>query len=134
MALFNLVRGGSKKRVNFLDTLAEGGKEYVPSRYTSMMINAKEGKEDFKPRRVRSGKGNDDEEPNEKKEVTHTRFATPKKKRTPPCSSSSEDETSEMPKEKGQKKRRSTRSNMQDASFGQTRYVRKYLYFISVSI
>jgi hypothetical protein len=93
MALFNLVRGGSKKQVNFLVTLAEGRKEYVPSRFISLMINASEGNEGFKPRRGRSEKGNGDDEPNEKKEVTHTRFATPRKKRTPPCSSPSEDGT-----------------------------------------
>jgi hypothetical protein len=43
MSLFNLGRGGSKKRVNFLVTSAEGGQEYVPSRYSSLMINATEG-------------------------------------------------------------------------------------------
>jgi hypothetical protein len=114
MSLFNLVRGGKdKKRVNFLITSAEGGREYVPSRYSSLMINAKEGKEDFKPRRGRSGKRNDDDQSNDGKVKTHTRFATPKKKRTPPCSSSSEEEGSELPTEKGPKKGRSTRSNKQ---------------------
>ncbi len=38
-SLFNLVRGGSKKRVNFLVTSAEGEQEYVPSRYSTLMIN-----------------------------------------------------------------------------------------------
>jgi hypothetical protein len=57
MSLFNLVREGSKKRVNFLVTSAEGGKEYVPCRYSTLMINAKEGKDGFKPRRGRSEKG-----------------------------------------------------------------------------
>ncbi len=38
LILFNLVRGESKKRVNFLVTLAEGGKKYVPTRVASMMI------------------------------------------------------------------------------------------------
>ncbi len=114
MTLLNLVRGGKdKKRVNFLVTLAEGGREYVPSRFTSLMINAKEGKEDFKPRRGRSGKKNDDDQPNDGKVKTHIRFATPKKKRTSACSSSSEEEGSKLPKEKGPKKSRSTRSNKQ---------------------
>jgi hypothetical protein len=113
MSLFNLVRGGSKKRVNFLVTSAEEGKEYVPSRYSSLMINAKEGKDKFKPRRGRSEKGKDDKEPNDEKGKTHTRFATPRKKRTPPSSSSSGDEAIENPKRKEQKKGRSTKSNKQ---------------------
>jgi hypothetical protein len=59
--------------------LAEGGKEYyVPSRFNSMVvIHASEGNDGFKPRRGRSEKNKDDEEPNKDKEVvTHTRFAT----------------------------------------------------------
>ncbi len=39
MSLFNLVRGGSKKRVNVLCTSVEGG-DYVPTRCLSFMINA----------------------------------------------------------------------------------------------
>ncbi len=49
MSPFNLVRGGSKKRINFLCTSVEGG-DYVPNRCPSLMINAREGKEEFKPR------------------------------------------------------------------------------------
>jgi hypothetical protein len=65
------------------------------------MINAREGKESFIPRRGRSGNEKGDEDPNEKKE-THSHFATPSKKRTPPGSSSSEggssdEETRETP-------------------------------------
>ncbi len=77
------------------------------------MINAKEGKEGFKPRRGRSEKGKDDKDPNDEKGKTHTRFATPKKKRSPPSSSSSGEEASEKPKRKEQKKGRSTKSNKQ---------------------
>ncbi len=66
MSLFNLVRGGSKKRVNFLCTSVEGG-DYVPTRCHSLMINAREGKEEFKPRRGRSENRKDDKEPNEEK-------------------------------------------------------------------
>ena len=75
LTLFNLVRGENKKRVNFLVTLAEGGKEYVPVRATSLMIRAVGGKEDFKPKRSRSeksegGSSSDKEE----KPPTHTFF------------------------------------------------------------
>ncbi len=34
LTLFNLVRGERKKRVNFLVTLAEGGKEYYSAQTT----------------------------------------------------------------------------------------------------
>ena len=109
LSLFNLVRGGSKKRVNFLCTSVEGG-EYVPTRCASLMINAREGKEEFKPRRGRSENRKGDEEPDDEKGKTHLRFATPKKKRTHPSSSSSSDEASEKPK---RKKGRSRKSNKQ---------------------
>jgi hypothetical protein len=118
MFLFNLVRGGKdKKRVNFLVTSSEGGREYVPSRFSSLMINARKGNESFIPRRGRSGNEKGDEDPNEKKE-THTRFGTPRKKRTPPGSSSSEggdsdEEAHGVPKKKGQRKKRATSSNKQ---------------------
>jgi hypothetical protein len=115
MSLFNLVRGGNdKKRVNFLMTSSEGGREYVPSRYSSMMINAREGKESFVPRRGRSGNEKGDEDPNNKDE-THSLFSLfglKRKKRTPPGSSSSDgsssdEETRETPKRKGPKEEES---------------------------
>ena len=110
MSLFNLVRGGNdKKRVNFLVTSSEGGREYVPSRYSSMMINAREGKESFVPRRGRSGNEKGDEDPN-KKDETHSLFSlfgSKRKKANSPGSSSSDgsssdEETRETPKRKGQ--------------------------------
>jgi hypothetical protein len=109
LSLFNLVRGGSKKRVNFLCTSVEGG-EYVPTRCASLMINAREGKDEFKPRRGRSENRKGNDEPDDDKGKTHLRFATPKKKRTPPSSSSSDDEASDKPK---MKKGRSRKSNKQ---------------------
>ena len=83
LTLFNLVRGESKKRVNFLVTLAEGGKEYVPVRATSLMIKAVEGKEDYKPKRSRSS--SDEEE----KPPTHTFFGSPRGGHTSSSSPSS---------------------------------------------
>ena len=121
MSLFNLVRGGNdKKRVNFLVTSSEGGRDYVPSRYSSMMINAREGKESFVPRRGRSGKEKGDEDPNKKNE-THSLFSlfgSKRKKTNSPGSSSSDgsssdEETRETPKRKGRRKKRTTSSNKQ---------------------
>jgi hypothetical protein len=75
LTLFNLVRGESKKRVNFLVTLTEGGKEYVPTRVASMMIQAVGGKEKFKPKRSRSeGSNNGSSSDEEEKPPTHTHF------------------------------------------------------------
>jgi hypothetical protein len=113
LSLFNLVRGGSKRQVNFLVTSAEGGRVYVPSRHPTLMINAAEENKEFKPRRGRSEKGKDDKEPDDQKGETHTRFATPNKKRTPSSSSSSGNEACEKPKRKVQKKVRSAKSNKQ---------------------
>ena len=98
MSLFNLVRGGNdKKRVNFLVTSSEGGRDYVPSRYSSLMINAKEGKESFVPRRGRSGNEKGDDDPN-KQDDTHSLFSlfgSKRKKAKAPDSSSSDGSSSD---------------------------------------
>ncbi len=57
-SLFKLVRGekakGKKKRkVNFIVTLAGGGKDYVPSRWSSLMMTDQEGGDKFVPQRPR---------------------------------------------------------------------------------
>jgi hypothetical protein len=57
-SLFKLVRGekakGAKKRkVNFIVTLAGGGKDYVPSRWSSLMMTDQEGGDKFVPQRPR---------------------------------------------------------------------------------
>jgi hypothetical protein len=50
--LFKLVRnenekGKKKRRVNFIVTLVEGEKDYVPSRWSSLMVNDKGDGEKF---------------------------------------------------------------------------------------
>ena len=120
--LFNLVRGESKKRVNFLVTLAEGGKEYVPVRASSMMIKAVEGKKDYKPRKslietLGGGSSSKDED----KPPANTHLGSPKRgsPRSPSSSSStssSEDEKGEAktpPERNVQQGERSSRSNKQ---------------------
>ncbi len=70
MTLYNLVRGEGKRRLKFLVTVAEGGRVYIPTRITSMMIKAVT-KEEFKPKRNRNDSGNKD------KQSTHTYFESP---------------------------------------------------------
>ena len=136
MSLFNLVRGGNdKKRVNFLVTSSEGGRDYVPSRYSSLMINAREGKESFIPRRGRSGNEKGDDDPN-KKDDTHSLFSlfgSKRKKAKAPDSSSSDGSSSdedcrETPKRKGPRKKRKASSNKQ-ASVDQNKGVRILLFY-----
>ncbi len=78
MTLFNLVRGESKKRVNFLVTVAEGGREYVPTRVASMMIRAVGKNEKFKPKRSRSEGSNNGSSSDEEEPPTHTHFESPR--------------------------------------------------------
>jgi hypothetical protein len=117
--LFNLVRGESKKRVNFLVTLAEGGMEYVPVRAPSMMIKAVEGKDDYKPRKRKSlvqslGGGSSSDE--EDKVPAKSFLGSPRRASQSSSSSSSDDEldnTNTPSKQKDQQGQRSSRSNKQ---------------------
>jgi hypothetical protein len=57
-SLFRLICGGEakgkkKRKVNFIVTLAEGGKDYVPSRWSSLMVTDQEGGDKFVPQRPR---------------------------------------------------------------------------------
>ena len=116
VTLFNLVRGETKKRVNFLVTLAEGGMEYVPVRASSMMIRAVEGEENFKPKKrsliqsLGGGSSSDEEE----KEPAKTSLGSPSRSSYSSSSSSSSDELeSTPPRQKEQQGDRSSRSNKQ---------------------
>jgi hypothetical protein len=59
-SLFRLIRGGEakgkkKRKVNFIVTLAGRGKDYVPSRWSSLMVTDQEGGDKFVPQRPRLG-------------------------------------------------------------------------------
>ena len=99
-------------------TSVEGG-EYVPTRCSSLMISEREGQEDFKPRRGRSGDRKGSDEPDEDKEKPHLRFASPKKKRTVPSSSSSDDGVSVKPKRKRVRSKKSNKQASVESDKGQ---------------